>query len=732
MAGSAINASPQLTIRPRTVGVAIDLGNTTGAANGPLAISASELASFNAPSIQLGNSSTGNVTVSAGVTVPSGSNLTLLSNGTGSVLSSTLAATNLTMGAGKTLDVSTLPVIGTTINGTTLGTAYSQLNVIGDLSIAGKTLSLSGSYTPAAGNVFTIVDATNLTGTFTGLANGATTTFNGKTLIVNYTSTSVTLTEPSPSVTTNPTSITVTAGSAATFTAAVSGIPTPTVKWQVSTNGGTGWSDIAGATSTTYSLTATAADNGTLYQAVFTNTYGTSTTTSATLTVQSAPTVTTQPSSQTVAEGTTVTFSASASGNPAPTVQWQVNSGSGFVDIPGETNDSYSLTASTAESGYQYRAVYTNSIGTATSTTATLTVNSAGSNSSPAITGQPSSTTVTAGSQASFSASATGSPTPTVKWQRSTDGTNWSDISGATSVTYSFTAAAAENGAQYRAVFTNGVGSDATTNSATLTVHYAPTVTTQPTSQTVTSGGTVTFNAAASGNPTPTVKWQVNTGSGWADISGATGATYSFTAGAADHGAQYRAVFTNGIGSDATTNAVTLTVPTLTTFTVSKGQVQRSYLRYLDVGTNSSATASALSQPGRVRLLKADLSGNGATVVPLTGFLSASGSTLAIDFGAAGLGASRNTNAADGYYTLGLDLDGDGVFETTRRFYRLLGDVNGDRKVDTTDVSAVTAGTSTTYNPLLDINGDGVVNGSDLMFARRASGRRLADGFLLD
>ena len=277
------------------------------------------------------------------------------------------------------------------------------------------------------------------------------------------------------------------------------------------------------------------------------------------------------------------------------------------------------------------------------------------------------------------------------------------------------------------------MGSDATTNAATLTVHYAPTVTTQPTSQTVTSGATVIFSAAASGNPTPTVKWQRSTdGTNWSDISGATSATYSFTAVAGDDGAQYRAVFTNGVGSDATTNAATLTVPSLSTFTVSKGQVQRSYLRYLDVATDSSATASALSQPGRVRLLKADLNGNGSTVIPLTGFVSASGSTLAINFGAVGLGASRNTNAADGYYSLGMDLDGDGVFETTRRFYRLLGDVNGDRKVDTTDVSAVTAGTTASYNSLLDTNGDGVVNGSDLMFVKRAVGRKLADGLLLD
>ena len=415
-------------------------------------------------------------------------------------------------------------------------------------------------------------------------------------------------------------------------------------------------------------------------------------------------------------------------------MQWQVNTGSVWANVTdgtGGTTNSYTTVALTsAQTGYQYRALYTNSvIADVATSAATVTVNS--SSSSPLVTTQPTSQTVTAGATVTLSAAASGNPAPTVKWQVNS-GSGWSDIAGATSPTYSFTSAAGDNGRQYRAVFTNGVGSDATTNVATLTVQYAPSVTTQPTSQTVTAGATVTLSAAASGNPAPTVKWQVNSGSGWSDIAGATSPTYSFTSAAGDNGRQYRAVFTNGVGSDATTNVATVLVPALTTFTVSKGQVQRSFLRYLDVGTNSSATASALAASGRVRLLKADLNGNGAAVVSLTGFVSASGSTLAIDFGAAGLGASRNTNLADGYYTLELDLNGDGTFETSRRFYRLLGDVNGDRQVNDSDVSLVRAGTTSAYSSVLDTNGDGIVNTSDLLYTTRAKGRKLKVELLLD
>lgn len=93
-----------------------------------------------------------------------------------------------------------------------------------------------------------------------------------------------------PAITTNPGNQTVTAGATATFTAAATGTPTPTVQWERSTNGGSSWSPIGGATSTTYTtptttVTGGSANNGDQYRAVFTNTGGSATTTAAILTV---------------------------------------------------------------------------------------------------------------------------------------------------------------------------------------------------------------------------------------------------------------------------------------------------------------------------------------------------------------------------------------------------------------------------------------------------------------
>ncbi|MHB1424226.1 MAG: beta strand repeat-containing protein [Gemmataceae bacterium] len=92
----------------------------------------------------------------------------------------------------------------------------------------------------------------------------------------------------------------------------------------------------------------------------------------------SAPTITTQPTNQSAAAGGNVSFTASASGNPTPTVQWQVSSDGGttFSNISGATSTTLTLNqVSTSMNGAEYRAVFSNSAGSASSNAATLTVN---------------------------------------------------------------------------------------------------------------------------------------------------------------------------------------------------------------------------------------------------------------------------------------------------------------------------------------------------------------------
>ena len=87
-----------------------------------------------------------------------------------------------------------------------------------------------------------------------------------------------------PVVTANPLSQTVTAGDAVTFSASASGVPLPSVQWQVSTDGVT-FTDMVGATSPTLTFTTSSAQNANQYRAVFTNPAGTAMSTAATLRV---------------------------------------------------------------------------------------------------------------------------------------------------------------------------------------------------------------------------------------------------------------------------------------------------------------------------------------------------------------------------------------------------------------------------------------------------------------
>ncbi|MDY7528444.1 MULTISPECIES: immunoglobulin domain-containing protein [unclassified Cryobacterium] len=91
-----------------------------------------------------------------------------------------------------------------------------------------------------------------------------------------------------------------------------------------------------------------------------------------------------------------------------------------------------------------------------------------------------------------------------------------------------------------------------------IRVDVKPVLTLHPTSQTVNNQQQVTLDADATGNPAPTVQWQVDAGAGWVPIAGATSKDYSFTATEADNGKKYRAVFTNG-GGQAATDPATLT-----------------------------------------------------------------------------------------------------------------------------------------------------------------------------
>lgn len=173
-----------------------------------------------------------------------------------------------------------------------------------------------------------------------------------------------------PAIMTQPGNLSVVLGQPATFSIVAIGSAPLTYQWQ--RNG----SNVAGAVSPSYMTPATtSADNGASFRVIVSNLDGSVTSNAATLTVTPSavsPGITTQPASQTVVAGQTATFSVVASGSAPLGYQWQKNSS----DISGAISPSYTTPATTsADNGATFRVVVSNSAGSATSNSATLTVN---------------------------------------------------------------------------------------------------------------------------------------------------------------------------------------------------------------------------------------------------------------------------------------------------------------------------------------------------------------------
>jgi uncharacterized repeat protein (TIGR01451 family) len=138
----------------------------------------------------------------------------------------------------------------------------------------------------------------------------------------------------------------------------------------------------------------------------------------------------------------------------------------------------------------------------------------------------------------------------------------WRDgapIAGATSSSYTIPSTSlADSGAQFEVVVTNEAGS-VTSATATLTVNGAPqppTIVTQPASATVTAPDAATFTVAATGESPLGYQWRRD----GAPIAGATGSSYTLlSTSVEDDGAEFDVIVTNGAG-EATSATATLNV----------------------------------------------------------------------------------------------------------------------------------------------------------------------------
>lgn len=190
----------------------------------------------------------------------------------------------------------------------------------------------------------------------------------------------------SPTVTEHPQPVTVSlptgdATETVAFSAAGTGEPEPSMRWQVKTPGSQAFADIEGETGPTLTVDATPNLDGAEYRAVFSNAAGSIASDVAVLTVEAPPAVLMQPVDVTIVQGQSAQFMVMPTGSPYPEITWQLLLDHVWTNItpetPGHEAEGGFLTVVTpglGESGTQYRAELSNSIGTIHTEVVTLTV----------------------------------------------------------------------------------------------------------------------------------------------------------------------------------------------------------------------------------------------------------------------------------------------------------------------------------------------------------------------
>ena len=304
-APASISTTGAVDLRQYTPGVAIDIGATTDVLGGPLSLSDAELDQITASFLFIGNGLSGDVSVTAPITINMGVALT---SGEDIIFETTGGTFDI--GAGN--DFTVIPSLSPNgffpnlggldvicddftvangrpahfiINGTTPGDGtagtYTQLTVNGKINVSGAVLDLSGSYVPTGSETFIIGvnDGTDpVIGNFSGLPEGgtifnilgsglnATITYignDGNDIVITVQPSSC----PPPTFTSCPANIVVPAapgvcGANVTYTATATGTPAPTLSYVFSgattgSGSGTGSGAFFNVGTTTVSITAT-------------------------------------------------------------------------------------------------------------------------------------------------------------------------------------------------------------------------------------------------------------------------------------------------------------------------------------------------------------------------------------------------------------------------------------------------------------------------------------------
>jgi hypothetical protein len=351
-----------------------------------------------------------------------------------------------------------------------------------------------------------------------------------------------------PSISTQPASLSVAAGSDAAFAVAAYGTEALSYQWRF--NG----ADIAGANSPVLRLMAVTNANAGSYTVAVTNSAGSAVSNPAMLSVSAgtpaavAPSIVTQPASVVVNVGNTATFAVGVDGTGPLTFQWRRDG----VNIPGANSASLTFNSVALPNAGAYSVVVSNSAGAVVSNSVLLDVAPAEVAEAPTITSQPSAVVVPPGGSATLAVGVTGTGPLSYQWTF-----NGTAIPGATLPVLTLTDVSNANVGSYVVRVTNSVSTTSSVG-AQLVLLGAPIITQEPAATRSIEGSSANFNVGAQGTGLH-YQWMRN----GREIPGATQLFYTTPAlTLADSGAVYTVLVFNNAGVTISQPAVlTVYVP---------------------------------------------------------------------------------------------------------------------------------------------------------------------------
>lgn len=347
-----------------------------------------------------------------------------------------------------------------------------------------------------------------------------------------------------PRITLQPQNTAATAGTIVTLSVTATGDTALSYQW---------WKEgatIPGATNSTLVITnAQVADSG-AYYVIVSETTGFVKSTTVTVTIASntpigVPQITAQPISVTIPAGSTGTLSVTATSDAALNYQWRKDG----QPVDGATSRTLVLANAQPTDAGSYYVVVSQTTGSATSSTAIVTISAPLTPGVPRITTQPTSASSLVGGTITLSVTAIGDNTITYQWQK-----NSVAIPGATGSSLVLSNIQSADAGSYSVIVSEPTAS-VTSAVAQVVIVSVPKITAQPTSVTAALGTTATLAVTVTADAPVSYQWRKD----GQPVDGATGSTLTLPNVRLADAGRYYVVVSQSTGS-VTSATVVVTV----------------------------------------------------------------------------------------------------------------------------------------------------------------------------